>query len=36
LRDREVRIADICGSASWRITAPLRACLGFFQRFSRK
>lgn len=36
LRDREARIADIYNSGSWRITAPLRACLGFFQRSSRK
>jgi len=32
LRDREARIADIYSSGSWRITAPLRACLGFLRR----
>jgi GT2 family glycosyltransferase/glycosyltransferase involved in cell wall biosynthesis len=36
LRDREARIADIYNSGSWRVTAPLRACLGFFLRSFRK
>ncbi|MGA2272385.1 MAG: glycosyltransferase [Bryobacteraceae bacterium] len=35
IADRDARIADIYNSASWRITAPLRACLGFLLRFSR-
>jgi len=36
LCDYEARIADMRNSGSWRITAPLRACLGFFQRSPRK
>ncbi len=36
LLERDTRLADIYRSGSWRITAPLRACLGFFQRPFRK
>ncbi|MGD0667784.1 MAG: glycosyltransferase [Bryobacteraceae bacterium] len=36
LRDRDARIADVYRSGSWRFTAPLRACLGFFRRSFRK
>lgn len=36
LLERDARIADIYNSGSWRITAPLRACWGFFQSLFRK
>jgi GT2 family glycosyltransferase/glycosyltransferase involved in cell wall biosynthesis len=36
VRDRDARIADIYGSLSWRVTAPLRKLGGVFVRRFRK